>query len=68
MEHDTSEEASIADLISSGVAGEKRSKIGGVEGGEILVKELVASERGNAEHNLDILSLKKFRNDFARTG
>ena len=67
-EHEASEEARIADLISSGVAGEKRSKIGGVEGGEILVKELVELERGKAEHNLEILSLKKFRNDFARTG
>jgi hypothetical protein len=67
-EHEASEEARTADLISSGVAGRKRSKIEGVEGGEILVKELVALERGKAEHNLEILSLKKFRNDFARIG
>ena len=34
-EHEASEEERIADLISSRVAGEKQSRIGGLEGGEI---------------------------------
>ena len=44
-EHEASEEARTADLISSGVDGRKRSKIGGVERGEIVVKELVVLEK-----------------------